>query len=132
MRAGQVEKGRIVNIIEVASLDAFPGLVDATGVNIGDAWVNGGPVAPLPFPIPPQSVPMLNAHLVLISTGKMKLLVDLIGELPDADRFEAQAYLNLAQTCKRDNKWVVQLGAALGYDPAGLDQLFIQAAALNP
>lgn len=88
--------------------------------------------APQPQVDVPLSVPMLNAHLALIADGKMQLLLDLVAQLPDTDRMEVQAYLNLAQSCRRDNKWVVQLGPSLGYDSAGLDQLFIAAAALNP
>ena len=75
---------------------------------------------------------MLNAHLVLIRDGKMDQLLALVAQLADRDRQEADAYLNLAQTCRRDNKWVLQFGPGLGYDESGLDQLFIAADALSP
>lgn len=86
----------------------------------------------VPPPAIPDSVPMLNAHLVLIRDGKLDQLNTLIGQLPDLERQEVQAYLNLALTCRRDNKWMLQLAPALGYDAAGLDQFFIAAGALNP
>lgn len=80
----------------------------------------------------PDSVPMLNAHLLLIREGKLGQLIELVAALPDPDRQEVEAYLNLAQTFRRDNKWVQQFGPVLGYTPAGMDQFFILAAALNP
>lgn len=85
-----------------------------------------------PTPLVPEEVPMLNAHLVLIAAGKMTALQDIVAALPEQEQQEAQAYLNLAQTCRRDNKWVLLMGPALGYDDAGLDQMFIDAGALNP
>lgn len=90
------------------------------------------PGAEQPAPTVPESVPMLNAHLAIIQAGKMGTLTDLIAALPEQDQQEADAYLNLAQNCRRDNKWVNQLGPALGWDSVALDQLFITAAALNP
>lgn len=108
---------------------------------IGEATVRGvSPGAPEPLPEPetpsgpsvPASVPMLNAHLIIIHAGQMDALKALVAQLPEQDRLEAEAYLNLAQHCRRDNKWVALFGPGLGYDSAGLDQLFINAAALNP
>lgn len=115
----------------------------------GDVWLCDGVIYPVSVvgaaqtaqgapeitpasPAVPQSVPMLNAHLILIADGKMTALLDLVASLPDDERLEATAYLNLAQSCRRDNKWVIQLGPELGYDSAGLDQLFIRGDALNP
>lgn len=137
MRAARIVDGRVVDYIEVEEFtdDWVPPGASRVGWlwdgrAFTDAGGSGGE-ASAPNDVP-QTVPMLNAHLVLIAVGKMQSLVDLVAALPAPDRFEAQAYLNLAQTCKRDNKWVVQLGAVLGYDRAGLDQLFVQAAALTP
>lgn len=95
--------------------------------------VGGGDASTPPGPVTvPDWVPMLNAHLALIRDGKLDQLRGLVAALPDQDRQEADAYLNLAQTCRRDNKWVLQFGPSLGYDSAALDRLFITAAALNP
>lgn len=49
-----------------------------------------------------------------------------------ADQQAASAHLNLTQACYRDNALVAQLDPAIGLDSAGLDQLFIAAAAINP
>lgn len=115
--------------------------IDFLTTIVGEATVRGvSPAAPEPLPDPeapsgpavPESVPMLNAHLIIIHAGQMDALKALVAQLPEQDRLEAEAYLNLAQNCRRDNKWVALLGAGLGYDSAGLDQLFIAAAALNP
>lgn len=52
MRAHVIENDKIVNTIEVDSLDFMPGLVDASaGGQPGDGWVSGAPVpaaAPMP------------------------------------------------------------------------------------
>lgn len=46
MRAAQVENGVVKNVIEVDSLNAFPGLIDASiGGNIGDHVVDGAIIA---------------------------------------------------------------------------------------
>jgi len=107
---------------------------------VGSATVDGTPPAPPPPPEPPEpagpvvpeSVPMLNAHLVIIQAGQMDALMALVEALPEMERQEAKAYLSLALNCRRDNKWVQLLGPGLGYDSAGLDQLFITADALKP
>lgn len=83
-------------------------------------------------PTVPESVPMLNAHLALIAAGKMDLVTSSIAGMNTTDQQAANAYLNLAQTCRRDNALVAQLGPLIGLDSAGLDQLFISAAAINP
>lgn len=135
MRAALIVSGKVESFIEVEEFTddwVAPGPSKIGWLWDGRVFSDPGGASEEPQVPVPQSVPMLNAHLVLISAGKMQTLNDLVAGLPSAERFEAHAYLNLALTCKRDNKWVVQLGAALGYDPAGLDQLFIQAAALNP
>jgi hypothetical protein len=135
MRAALIVSGKVESFIEVEEFTddwVAPGPSKIGWLWDGRVFTDPGGLIEEPEVPVPQSVPMLNAHLALISAGKMQALTDLVAALPDASRFEAQAYLNLALTCKRDNKWVVQLGAALGYDSAALDQLFFQAATLNP
>lgn len=78
----------------------------------------------------PESVPMLNAHLALIAAGKLDQLLALVAAMEPAQQQAANAYLNLAQTCRRDNALVAQLGPGIGLDEAGLDQLFIAAAGI--
>lgn len=125
--------GVIINTIVVPSLGFLPNLVDASiGGGIGDSIINGILILkPMPAVVP-DSVPMLNAHLALIAAGKMDAVTAAIEGMDVVDQQAANAYLNLAQTCRRDNALVAQLGPLIGLDSAGLDQLFIAAAALNP
>lgn len=92
----------------------------------------GGVPTPTPGGQVPEWVPMLNMHLALIRAGKMESLKVLAGALPDPERQEFEAYLSLSPSCRRDSKWFAQFGPGLGYDPTGLDQLFIAAATLIP
>lgn len=41
MRAAVIENGKVVNIIEVQSLDFMPNLVEAGSANIGDSYADG-------------------------------------------------------------------------------------------
>lgn len=132
MIAAQLDGNTVINLFEVASLDVLPGLVKGDGARIGDTWDGNGFVKPAVVKNVPQLVPMLNAHLVIIRAGKMPALQSLVAGMPEPDRLEAEAYLHLAQTCQRDNKWVQLLGPQLGYDEDGLDNLFVEAFAINP
>lgn len=38
MRAHQIENGKVINTIEVESLDFMPNLIDASSGTIGDLW----------------------------------------------------------------------------------------------
>nr|WP_315249327.1 hypothetical protein [uncultured Duganella sp.] len=127
------EHGNVINTIvaELEFVEAhYPGRYRAADGS-GTPTTPTTPTEPTQ-PAVPESVPMLNAHLVIIHAGQMDALKALVAELPDQERQEAEAYLNLAQNCRRDNKWVALFGSGLGYDSDGLDQLFINAAALNP
>jgi hypothetical protein len=87
MRAHVLSAGVIVNTIEVDSLDAMPGLVDADiGGSIGDS-IAGGVVVPKPGP----SIASLRAALIL----KIDADVDAIYRVVQGDR--AAEYL-LAET----------------------------------
>lgn len=62
MRAHIIENGRVVNTIEVASLDFMPGLIDADehGGSIGDEWDG---LAVTPPPLPPLDRTALAAQI---------------------------------------------------------------------
>jgi hypothetical protein len=130
MRAHQIENGIVVNTIIVESLDSMPGLtlIEATTGGIGDSVVNGVVVPrPAPEPTVPESVPMLNACLVLIQAGywdDVRSFVAAQGQL-------AVAMFERAQTMRRDNGLVNAWAQARG-KTGELDGLFIAAAALNP
>jgi hypothetical protein len=132
MIAAQLDRNTVVNLIEVDSLDVLPDLIKGNGACIGDTWDGSAFIRPTMVRSVPQVVPMLNAHLVIIRAGKMPALHELVAALPEPERFEADAYLKLAQTCQRNNKWVILMGAQLGYDEEGLDQLFIAANSIDP
>jgi hypothetical protein len=78
-------------------------------------------------PMVPESVPMLNAELVLISAGYWDDVQAFVKEQGAV----AVAFLNRAQTMRRDNALVNAWAAARGKS-GELDGLFIEAAALNP
>lgn len=51
MRAAVIENGVVANVIEVESLDVFPGLVDGVAASIGDFWLDGVLTSPEPEPL---------------------------------------------------------------------------------
>jgi hypothetical protein len=77
-------------------------------------------------PVVPEAVPKLNARLVLIEAGYWSDVVAFI----TAQGEVALAYLEDAQTMRRDNPLVNAWAAARG-KTAELDGLFIAAAALD-
>jgi hypothetical protein len=92
------------------------------------------------IPIVPSCIPMLNAHLVLISSGWFDAINAYIEALPDEVtatqstsriRSKARAYFNLAQTMERNHPLVIGIPAALGKTEAEIDALFVAAGKLN-
>ena len=103
-------------------------------VRIGDALVFDQVLfdqSSAPAPVVPASVPMLNARLALIAAGLSSVVDEHIAAMPDVAGEEARAYWNFALNVRRDHPLVVSLGAVLSKTPAELDQLFIDAAALD-
>ena len=87
--------------------------------------------APTEQPVP-DAVPMLNAHLALISAGWMPGVREYLDALPGAEGLLARTYFEKAQTVRRDHQLVQAIPAALGKTSAEVDALFVAAAALNP
>lgn len=138
MQAAIIVDGQVDNIIEIDSLDVLPDLdlVDATGAQIGDLWDGerfsrpGGPTEP-EAPIVPPSVTRRQARQALLLAGLLDQVQVAIDAIPDAvQRGLLQIEWDDGQTFDRDRPTVLTIGAALGLDDAGLDQLFIAAAAL--
>jgi hypothetical protein len=72
MKAHVIENGKVVNTIEVDSLDFMPNLVEATHGTIGWDYVNGQFVDNLPKPPEPEPAPaptkeQLMAQLAALS-----------------------------------------------------------------
>ncbi len=132
MRAAHIENGVVTNYCEVAGIDGIQYL-DPAGSVIGSVWSGGMFHAPAPpTPVVPESVPMLNLQLVLISDGKLNAVETILSGLTGDDGLRALAYWHKAQTARRDNYLVTALAPMIGYDDESLDGAFVRAAALNP
>ncbi len=84
----------------------------------------------LPPPVP-QSVTRRQARQALLLHGLLFNVDPLIAAIPDAtQRGLAQIEWEDSQDFERHRPLLVLIGTALGLDSAGLDALFIQAAAL--
>lgn len=130
MRAHVVTVGVITNTIEVASLDALPGitLIDAEiGGTTGDSIVDGVIVpAPTP-PVPiPQSVSPRQIRQALTRAG---LRASVEAAVAEGDQ-DTKDWYEFATAFERSNPVVSALGAALNVSDAQLDDLWILADTL--
>jgi len=133
MRAALIVDSRVDNIILVESLDALAGvtLVDAAGAQIGDMWDGKQFVTPAVPTAVPASVTRRQARQALLLAGLLDQVQVAIDAIPDpVQRGMLQIEWDDGQEFDRDRSTVLTIGAALGLDGAGLDQLFIAAAAL--
>lgn len=128
MRAHVIQNGVIANTIEVDSLDALPGLVDARiGGSIGDS-IADGVVVPAPSPpVPvPQSVSPRQIRQALTRAG-LRASVEAAVAAGDQD---TKDWYEFATFFERSNPVVAALGAALNVSDAQLDDLWILADSL--
>lgn len=136
MRAHQLDaNGVIINTILVDTLDILPNLVDADiGGNIGDKIVDGVVVAAeivVPAKVVPTSVTRRQARQALLLKGILDKVDAAIAGIGDAtQRGLAKIEWEDSQVFERSRPFLIQIGAALGLDSAGLDDLFIFAATL--
>lgn len=140
MNAHQLDaNGVILNTIVVDSLVALPSLVNAAiGGSIGDSII-GGVLMPRPTPVPtvPQSVPRLNARLILLGrtlpsgVSYWADIVAFVAAIPGVDGDQARAYFEDAQTWRPDNALVAKWATARSISSAEIGGLFIAAGALN-
>lgn len=87
-------------------------------------------VPPPPTPVPAE-VTMRQARLALLAIGKLDDVDAALASIHDAARRKAaQIEWEYSSAVKRDSALVQQLAPALGLDAAGLDALFVQAAAI--
>ena len=81
------------------------------------------------FPQTPSSVTMRQGREVLIDMGLLDEVDAIIAAIPDpVQRAKASNYFNMSNTMERNNVWVKNIGAALGFSEAQLDDLFIEAS----
>jgi hypothetical protein len=129
MRAAIIENGVVANIIEADNLGVFPGLVDATGADIGDLWDGSVFTKPPPLPpVVPASVSRAQALAALSNAG-------LLTQAQDAANASTNPLVPIfwdnAQTFDRTSATVATLGAALGLTDAQIDSLFIAASTIT-
>lgn len=133
MRAAIIENGKVVNVVEVGTLDALPGLVDGAMASIGDDW-DGETFTSPPFDPPPVVVPQkvtrrqgLQALLLIGVTVPMIEAHIEASEMTDLQKGLALIEVRDSQDFERNRPLVVSIGTALGLD---LDELFTTAASL--
>lgn len=95
----------------------------------------GGLAAVLPYEVPPPTLPALTPRqlrLMMLTLGLTEAnIVDQIEGIPDPiERAAALIEWNWATQYERDHALVGQLAAALDFEPAELDALWIYAADL--
>lgn len=131
MRAHIIENGKVVNTIEVDSLDVLPNLIDADlGGQIGDSW-NGTVIVPSQVPIVvPVSVTMRQARLALLQAGKLPTVNAAIASMSGIQGEAARIEWEFSNEVKRAQPLVAALAPVLGMTSDQLDQLFITAAGL--
>lgn len=135
MRAHTIENGKIVNTIEVESLDTLPGctLIDADehGGSIGDLWDGTAITKPAPTQPPiPRTVTMRQARLALLGVGMLPAVETAINALPEPQKSAARIEWDYSSEVRRDQPLVMMLAPALGLTAAQIDNLFLQASTL--
>jgi hypothetical protein len=127
MRAHQIENGKVINTIEVESLDFLPNLIEATDGGIG--WLLDGTTLTAP-PDPPAVIPsavsMRQARLALLGADLLDTVDAAINQAGGAAKIEWE----YATTVERDSTLVAGMTAALGLTEQQLDDLFVAAGAL--
>jgi hypothetical protein len=71
-----------------------------------------------------------QARLALLQNGLLSQVDTIIASLPEPQKSIAQTEWEYAVAIERNSSWIEQIGAAIGLDEAGLDDLFILAATL--
>jgi hypothetical protein len=73
---------------------------------------------------------MLNARLALIAAGHMAAVKAYVDTMPGVEGEQARAYLDYAQTVRRDHVLVEGIRQMLALTHADIDTLFIDAATI--
>lgn len=99
-----------------------PGLVDGVWV------VNSQRVVPRP---PPEQVALADFRIILSRRGLLERAKVVVAALPEPHRMEATEKLEYANHIRRSHPLLAALAAQLGLNPATVDDIFREAAALD-
>jgi hypothetical protein len=129
LSVGGIEIGDTLRVFENRSIALFEEKDFILGV-----WqqAHSRYLAELEKPVVPgvQSVTPRQARLALLNAGLLDQIDTTINGMSEPDQSVARINWEYATEIVRNDPWVLGLGAALGLDDAGLDQLFITAATL--
>lgn len=78
----------------------------------------------------PKVVTMRQARLALNAAGKLAAVEAAINGMSEPAKTNTRIWWDYSSTVERHQPLVAQLGAAIGLDSAGVDQLFIAAEKL--
>lgn len=133
MKAAIIKDGIVTNIAKVAD-EAFAesqGWVVSDAARIGDSYENGEFVTPPAPPEPvPQSITPRQARLALLQAELLAQAETAVEALESPAKERVKIEWEYATSVERDSEWINQLGAALGLDSAGIDELFVTAAGI--
>jgi len=126
MRAHVIENNKVVNTIEVESLNFLPNLIDGTVGGIGWSYVNGQLIEPEPTPEPtPTSITPRQARLKLLEAD----LLDNLEAVITTNR-AWQIEWEYATEVKRDSPLIDAVASEASLTVEQIDQMFIEASKL--
>lgn len=124
MKAHIVENNKVVNTIEVESLDFLPNLIDGTVGGIGWSYVDGQLTPPQPTPEPiPQSITPRQIRLQLTAIGMRQAVEDYVASAS----LDIKDWWEFSLSYERNNELLISTSTALGMTSEQLDQFFVEA-----
>ena len=134
MRAHIIENCKIINTIEVGSLDFLPNLIDASiGGSIGDTYSNGEFIKPIVEVVSnvPTQVAMWQARDILIKYDLLDDVINFIAAIEDpVERRRAQSKFEFSSTVQRNDPLLNYITTRAGYSKQTVDGWFIEANTL--
>ena len=125
MKAHIIENNKVVNTIEVESLDFMPNLIDGSIGGIGWDYINGQLVEPIvPVQIP-QTITPRQARLALLQAT----LLDEVEAMVATDK-AMSIWWEYSLEIERNSDHIIHAGLALGLSEEQLDNLFIEGSKL--
>ena len=125
MRAHIIENNKVVNTIEVESLDFMPNLIDGSIGGIGWKYENGELIEPIvPIEVPQTITPrQLRLQLLAIS------LLDEVETLCSADK-AMSIWFKYSLDFQREHPMIEAMAVQLGLTQDDMDTFFIEASKL--